>query len=416
MPWRETRAVDERTRFVLAAAAGDEPMAAVCRQFGISRQNGYKWLERWRRDGVAGLFDRSRAPLGHPGEVAAELVEACLAVRRAHPTWGPVKVRAFLARQGPEREGPERALPAASTIGALFDREGLTVKRRTRRRGPPGGPLFAAAAANDVWSIDFKGWFRTGDGVRVDPLTLCDASSRYLLRCQTVAKPGTAHVWPILDAAFREYGLPLRLRSDNGPPFATVGVGGLSRLAVLVIKAGVTPERIRPGKPQENGRHERMHLTLLQDVASPPAATLRAQQQRFVRFRADYNAERPHAALDNATPAERYAPSPRRWDGILRHPEPPAGAVLRRVRRNGVIKWQGAEVFFGEALIGEPVALLEAEDGRWTVAFGPVRLGVLDPRGRRLQRLRKEAVDPVDNAPRCPQGPQRNHNSGPEHR
>jgi transposase InsO family protein len=377
-------------RFVLAVEGGDEPMAAVCRRFGISRQNGYKWLERWRKDGMSGLGDRLRAPLGHPQAVAAELVEACLSVRRAHPTWGPVKVRAYL-----ERQEPARAWPAPSTIGALFDREGLTVKRRLRRRGPPGGPLFAADAANDVWTMDFKGWFRTGDGVRIDPLTLCDACSRYLLRCQAVARPDTDHVWPILDAAFREYGLPLRLRSDNGPPFATVGVGGLSRLAVQAIKAGVIPERIRPGKPQENGRHERMHLTLRQDAASPPAATLRAQQKRFATFRANYNDERPHAALGNATPSERYAPSPRRWDGILRDPEPPASATMRRVRRNGVIKWQGAEVFIGEALIGEPVALVETEDGRWTVAFGPVGLGVLDKHGRRLQRPRK----PDQNSP-----------------
>jgi putative transposase len=330
MPWKETCALDERVRFVLAVGACEEPMAAVCRRFGISRQHGYKWLTRWRAEGVAGLADRSRAPHSHPQAVAAELLEPCLAVRRAHPTWGPVKVRAFL-----ERRHPATRWPAASSIGALFDREGLTVKRRPRRRTPPGGPLFAAGAANDVWTVDFKGWFRTGDGTRVDPLTLCDACSRYLLRCQAVARPDTDHVWPILDAAFREYGLPVRLRSDNGPPFATTGAGGLSRLAVRVLKAGVTPERIRPGKPQENGRHERMHLTLLRDTADPPAATPRAQQTRFRAFRASYNEDRPHAALDNATPAERYLPSFRRWDGFLRSPEPDAGAIVRRVRCNG---------------------------------------------------------------------------------
>src|SRR5918999_969658 len=212
MPWRETRALDERVRFALAGGAREEPMAAVCRRFGISRQNGYKWLGRWRAEGAAGLADRSRAPLNHPQAVAAELFEGCLAVRRAHPTWGPVKVRAAL-----ERKSPGGAWPAASTIGALFDREGLTVNRRLRRRAPPGGPLFAADAANDVWTMDFKGWFRTGDGTRCDPLTLCDACSRYLLRCQAVAHADTTHVWPILDAAFREYGLPLRLRSDVEP-------------------------------------------------------------------------------------------------------------------------------------------------------------------------------------------------------
>ena len=389
--------MDERMRFVLAVEASEEPMAAVCRRFGISRQHGYTWLERWRADGVAGLADRSRAPHSHPQAVAPDLLEACLVVRRAHPTWGPVKVRPRV-----ERREPDRGWPAASTIGALFDREGLTVRRRTRRRAPPGGPLFAADAANDVWTLDFKGWFRTVDGTRVDPLTLCDACSRCLLRCQAVARPDTDHVWPILDAAFREYGLPLRLRSDNGPPFATTGAGGLSRRAVQMIKAGVRPERISPGKPQENGRHERMHLTLLQDAASPPAATLRRQQQRFQEFRTVYNEERPHAALDDATPAERYAPSPRRWDGVLRAPEPVADEAMRRVRRKGEIKWRGGVVYLTEALIGEPVALAEAEDGGRAVRYGPVLLGFIDHRGDRLKRPRPRADASVDDAERRP--------------
>jgi transposase InsO family protein len=393
--------LDERARFVLAVEAGEESMAALCRRFGISRQHGYKWRARWRAGGLAELADRSRAPLGHPQAVAAELLEAALAVRRAHPTWGPVKVRAWL-----ERQRPGRRWPVASTIGALFDREGLTVKRRFRRRAPPGGPLFAADAANDVWSIDFKGWFRTDDGTRVDPLTLSDACSRYLLRCQAVARPDTDHVWPILDAAFREYGLPLRLRSDNGPPFATIGAGGLSRLSVQVIKAGVLPERITPGKPQENGRHERMHLTLLQDTASPPAATLPAQQKRFGKFRITYNEDRPHAALGNATPAETYAPSPRAWDGVLRSPGTEPGEAVRRVKSNGLISWHGRLVYVSEALGGEPIGLAETGDGIWTVRYGPVLLGLLKHRGDRLERPRKGADGLVDNAARCPQGPQ----------
>ena len=185
MPWRETRVVDERMRFALAAEAGEESFAAICRRFGISRRHGYKWLERWRSAGSAGLSDRSRAPLSHPQAVAAERLEACLAVRRAHPTWGPVKVRAWLARRQ-----PGAAWPAASTIGALFDREGLTVRRRLRRRAPPGGPLFPADAANDVWTIDFKGWFRTGDGARVDPLRDCQ---EFRVRAGIVGKMETPH-------------------------------------------------------------------------------------------------------------------------------------------------------------------------------------------------------------------------------
>jgi transposase InsO family protein len=399
MPWKDTRVMDQRAAFVLAVEAGEEPVAAVCRRFGISRTAGYRWLGRWRAEGVAGLAERSRAPRKNPRVVAEELLQACLELGRRHPTWGPAKVKARLARQE-----PERAWPVASTIGALFDREGLTVRRRLRRRGPPGGPLFPAAAANDVWTMDFKGQFRTGDGARVDPFTLCDACTRYLLRCQAVARPDTAHVWPILDAAFREYGLPLRLRSDNGPPFATTGAGGLSRLAVMVVKAGVTPERIRPGKPQENGRHERMHLTLLRDAASPPAPSLRIQAARLRAFRDSYNEERPHAALGGATPADAYARSPRTWDGVLRAPEPEPGEEVRSVKSNGLIRWRGTLVYVSEALGGEPVTLAELGEGRWRVRFGPVLLGFLADRGTKIARPRRRADGLVDDARASPTG------------
>ena len=277
MGWTETRAVDERMRFVMAVEKREEAFAAVCRRFGVSRKTGYKWLGRYDEAGVEGLIERSRAPLNHPHAIMEAVAERCLAVRRAHPTWGPVKVRAWLVRRVPQSEWP-----AASTIGALFDREGLTVKRRLRRRSPPSSVPFAhCGAANDVWCMDFKGWFLTGDGTHCEPLTLSDAHSRYLLRCQVMGRNDADHVWPVLDAAFREFGLPKGLRSDNGAPFASRGAGGLSKLSVKVIKAGVLPERIAPGKPQQNGRLERLHLTLLQDTANPPARSLRQQMDRF---------------------------------------------------------------------------------------------------------------------------------------
>jgi len=237
MVWTETCAVEERMRFVMAVRADEESFAATCRRFGVSRRIGYKWLWRFEDEGVRGLVDRSRAPLSHPHAMSAATAERCLEVRRAHPTWGPVKVHAWL-----ERREPQWCWPVASTIGALFDREGLTVKRRLRRRSPPSSaPFGQCAAANDVWCMDFKGWFLTGDGTHCEPLTLADAHSRYLLRCQAMARTDTAHVWPVLDAAFREFGLPHRLRSDNGSPFASRGAGGLSKLSVKVIKAGVDP-------------------------------------------------------------------------------------------------------------------------------------------------------------------------------
>lgn len=402
MVWRETCAMDERMRFVMAAVENAEAFAGICRRFGVSRKTGYKWLERYEEGGAAALADRSRAPLTHPQALSERIAARCIEVRRAHPTWGPVKVQAYL-----ERQAPRTRWPAASTIGDLFDREGLTVKRRLRRKSPPSSAPFGhCGAANDVWCIDFKGWFLTGDGTVCEPLTLSDAHSRYLLRCQAVAATDTDHVWPILEAAFREFGLPHRLRSDNGPPFASIGAGGLSRLAVKVIKAGVVPERIAPGKPQQNGRLERLHLTLLRETAKPPAPTRRQQIERLRRFQQIYNEERPHAALGNDTPAEHYSVSPRRFDGILREPGYDADHAVRRVRHNGEIRWQGHTIYVNAALTGEPVGLLEAEDGSFTVCYGPIVLGVIARGDDRLRKPKRAACGHVDNAARCPHVPQ----------
>jgi len=405
MGWTETCAVDERMRFMMAIEAGEETFAQACRRFGISRKTGCKWRSRYREQGVAGLADRSRAPLSHPQAIDDQIAEQCLAVRRAHPTWGPVKVRGWL-----EPRAPEINWPAISTIGELFDRHGLTVKRRLRRRSPPSSAPFGdCTAPNETWCIDFKGWFRTGDGVRCDPLTLIDATCRYLLRCQALARTDDDHVWPVLDAAFREFGLPLRLRSDNGPPFASTGAGGLSKLSVKLIKAGVAPERIKPGKPQQNGRLERFHLTLLQDTASPPASDLAGQIQRFSAFQRLYNEERPHQALGNHTPAAFYAASPRRFDGVLREPDYWSDHEIRRVRSNGEIKWQGKLVYLNSALAGEPVGLREDQAGAWTVSFGPVTLGVIDHRGEQLRKPKRATRGLVDNPaglPTTPPAPQ----------
>jgi len=400
MGWKETCAVEERMRFVVAVQRHETSFAEVCRQFGVSRRVGYKWLARFEEEGAAGLLARSRAPLHHPQSIAARIAERCLELRRAHPTWGPVKVRAYL-----ERRSPTTDWPVASTIGALFDREGLTVKRKLRRRSPPSSAPFAhCEAANDVWCIDFKGWFLTGDGQRCEPLTLTDAHSRYLLRCQDLARTDADHVWPVLDAAFREFGLPRSLRSDNGSPFASRGAGGLSKLSVKLIKAGVTPERIAPGKPQQNGRHERMHLTLLQEVASPPARSLREQLKRLRSFQRLYNEERPHQALGHATPADRYQVSSRRFDGVLREPDY-GDQEVRRVRSNGEIKLSGNMIYISDALVGEPIGLAEDDHG-WTVSYGPIVLGTIAHRGDRLRKPQRKVCRLGDNAARCPQGPQ----------
>jgi hypothetical protein len=220
----------------------------------------------------------------------------------------------------------------------------------------------------------------TGDGTQVEPFTLSDGYSRFLIRCETVPRPDGKHVWPLLEAAFREYGLPWALRSDNGAPFASRAVAGLSGLAVKLIKAGVLPERIEAGQPQQNGRHERLHLTLKQDTASPPARSLADQIERFERFREIYNNERPHEALGQVPPARIYKRSRRPFDGGLHSPEYPDAAEVRRVRSNGMIKWQGSQVFLSEVLVGEPVGLFQLTDTIWIVKYGPLELGTM--RGR----------------------------------
>jgi len=392
MPWKETCAVDERMRFVLSVAAGEESFSYWCRVFGISRKTGYKWLARYGAEGVSGLGDRSRRPHHCPHELAERLASACLAVRRRHPRWGPRKVGKWL-----RLKEPGTAWPAASTIGGLFDREGLTVKRRRRRVPAWTAPFAGTTAANDTWTIDFKGWFRTGDGRRCEPLTLSDAHSCFLLRCQLLGRCDFGHVWPVLEAALREYGLPWALRSDNGPPFASTAAGGLSRLAVRVLQAGVVPERIAPGHPEQNGRHERLHLTLKQETAMPPAKTPRAQATRFRQFQWIYNHERPHEALGQTPPAWHYAPSPRQWDGVLRSPELDAAVDKRHVRKDGSVKWEGRYLYINENLAGEWIGLEEIDEGVFLARYGPVPLGHLKRCVHRLLRL-KPSRGLVDNA------------------
>jgi len=408
MPWKETCAMEQRILFVLEAVSEDCVMSELCERFGISRTAGYKWRDRFRSEGIDGLKDRARAPLQHGRARPRDLVEQVLALRERYPRWGPKKLRVKLAQLCPSEH-----LPATSTIGEWLRKEGLAYARRRRRRTPPYQQPFAeVVAANDVWCVDFKGWFRTGDGERCDPLTLSDAFSRYLLRCKVAARPDHDHVRPIMEAAFCEFGLPSAIRSDNGPPFASPAAGGLSQLSVWLIKLGVICERIDLGKPQQNGRHERMHGTLQNETANPPAATLTEQQRAFDRFREEFNLERPHEALDFRTPASLYRPSPRRYPCVLHEPSYGDDCAVRRVRSNGEIKWGGELIFVSRLLIGEPVAISETENGEWLVRFADVTLGFIDPKRQRLYRKSlvnhvKQACGLVDNAKaRCPQGPQ----------
>ena len=387
MPWKETCAVDQRMRFLVAYEVSGEAMAELCRRYSISRKTAYKWLGRYAEEGPDGLKDRSRAP-HHPGNgVSEEVAATVIAARTAHPTWGPKKLLALL-----QREHTSGRWPARSTIADILKRNGLVVPRKRRRRVPPQEqPFGACTGPNAVWCVDFKGWFRTGDGSRCDPLTLTDAYSRYLLRCQALRGTDNTSVRPLMEAAFREYGLPWAIRSDNGSPFASRGVGGLSQLSVWWLKLRIVPERIEPGEPQQNGRHERMHLTLKRETASPPKRSLLGQQRRFDAFRREFNEVRPHEGLGMATPASRYEASPRAYPARLEDPEYPSEWRRRRVCDRGEFRWQVTKVHLGRALEGELAGLEPLGGGYWRVWFGPMALGVLQT-GRDRLLTRREGL------------------------
>jgi transposase InsO family protein len=379
VPWKETVAVEQRIRFVMQVLEGTESFAQLCRAYGVSRRVGYKWVARYRVAGVAGLGDRSRAPRVHRNEVPAAMRERIVRLRGAHARWGPRKLAAVLRRDG------VAGVPAASTIGAILRRDGLSVPRkRVRRAAPQADALGGCHASNRVWCADFKGWFRTGDGARCDPLTISDGYSRYLLRCQAVAATSGPCVKRVFEATFREYGLPEAIRTDNGPPFASVGVAGLSRLGVWWVRLGIALQRIEPGKPQQNGRHERMHLTLKQETASPPSSGGRRQQARFDAFRREFNEDRPHEALGMNTPASCYAASARQFPERLAELEYPAGHALRRVAERGQFRWKGEKVMLGKALDGEVIGLEGLGDRYWHVWFGPLKLGAFDGHEHRM--------------------------------
>ncbi len=382
MPWKETHVDDERMRFV-AACLDEEPewtMSELCVAFGVSRKTGYKWLARHAQHGLAGLVDQSRAPKTYANAVAAVVVGRVLEVRRRQRHWGPRKI----VRRLSELE-PGIGWPAVSTAGEILKRHGLVQPRRRRRRVVAQGTgLAAPGRPNDQWSADFKGWFRLGDGARCDALTIVDGFSRFLLRCRVVARPTQAGVRPVFRAAFREYGLPRVLRTDNGAPFASMGLGGLTPLSVWWLKLGIGLERIAPGQPQQNGRHERLHRTLKQETAWPPRAHARAQQRAFDHFGSVYNFERPHEALADTPPARWYEASARPYPAREPAVHYPGHFEIRRVHASGAIKWRGERLYVSQALIGEPVGLEPVSERHWRLYFGPVLLGLLDDPTRKL--------------------------------
>lgn len=379
MPFKETTVMEQRKEFIRELLSGELDMSKLCRKHGVSRPTGYKWAARYQEEGESGLQERSRESRMHPNALTEELENLIIQARIRYPTWGPKKLVEWV-RKTHQLE----SLCAPSTAGAILQREGLSHPRKIRRRtAPQSEPLADYDGVNSIWCIDFKGHFRLGNGQRCDALTLSDGYSRYLLKCQGMRSTGLAGTKAVLEAAFREYGQPLRVRSDNGAPFGSVAIGGLSSMAIWLIKLGIEHERIDAGCPYQNGRHERLHLTLNEAIRSP-AEDLRGQQRNFRAFQKYYNEERPHEALQQRTPASCYHASPRVYTGRLKVPEYESGLETRKVQSNGSFNWKGREYFLSETLRRETIGLEEINDGQWALRYGKAVLGLLDERKREV--------------------------------
>ena len=375
MPWKVSELMSERMGFVLRLERG-ERMSDLCREYGISRKTGYKFLSRFRAEGAAGLMDKSRRPWRHPNQTPPEVVELVAAQRRAHPTWGPKKLRWVL-----EREYPGVKLPAQSTIALILKQCGF-VKPRTRRRkaSPSLGPLRVCKRPNEVWSIDFKGQFRMGNRRYCYPLTLTDNFSRMILACEALESTKATPIYSVLEQVFMECGLPEVIRSDNGSPFASSGLQGLTQLSVWLLRLGIELERIEPGHPEQNGRHERMHLTLKQETTRPAKDNLLQQQERFDSFRAEFNERRPHEALGMRTPTELHESSKRAYPETMQPLEYPLADLTQRVFADGSIYFQPLKkrIHVTAALANQDIGLRQLTPQTWLACFMDKELGIID--------------------------------------
>ncbi len=376
MPWLETSPMEQRERFIDDHRLDLYTMTELCERYDISRKTGYTWLDRFDEAGRQGLGDRSRAPHHCPHRISDEIARLICDARRQHPSWGPDKLLDWL-----EPRHPDRDWPAVSTAGDLLTRKGMVKKRRRRRHYQhPGVVPAITTQPNDLWTADFKGHFRTQDGIYCYPLTITDLHTRFLLACHGLLSTKGLGVRPVFDRLFRECGVPRAIRTDNGVPFATTGMHGLSQLNVWWIRLGIQHQRILPAHPQQNGAHERMHKTLKGEAIRPPRATLAAQQRKFNRFRHEYNEERPHQTLRGRTPASLYRPSPRAYTGSLPPIEYPGHFIVKRVTNAGTIRFKKRLLFLANALKQHQVGLEEVEDGIWSLHFCHVLLGRIDER------------------------------------
>jgi transposase InsO family protein len=367
--------MEQRTQFLTDHQRGLYPMRELCARYGVSRKTGYKWLARYAAEGARGLAERSHAPHVCPHRIPEAVAALLLAARCAHPTWGPAKLVQYLVPRHPRVD----AWPAISTVADLLKRHDLVRPRRRRRPiVHPGTVPLHTTAPNDLWTADFKGQFRTRNGIYCFPLTIADQHTRYLLRVQALRNIKGVGVHPVFERAFREFGLPMAIRTDNGVPFANTGLHGLTQLNVWWLRLGIQHQRIRPACPQENGAHERMHRTLKAETTRPPAADLAAQQRLFGTFRREYNEERPHAALNGDPPAARYATSARSYPATLPALEYPGHFLVKRVTHAGTIRFQDRLLFLANALKEHHVGLEESDDGIWSLYLGSVLLGKID--------------------------------------
>jgi len=384
MAWENYRVEQQRLQLVHAYLSDQIKMTQLCKQYGVSRKSGYKWVQRFLDHGEEGLKDLSKARHAPSQYYTQDQIDRAIDLKLRYRTWGPKKILIKLQEIYPNEDWP-----CPTSLYEIFKDYHLVTSRKIRSRVPATAPLGDLVDSNDTWAVDFKGWFMTGDGYKCEPLTITDCVTRYLISCTHLNKHTVSYVWPVFEQVFREFGLPRRIRSDNGPPFGSNGVGRLTGLSVNLIKAGVTPEWIRPGHPEENGRHERFHLTLKQTVASPPKDTLALQIQEMEHFKNEYNHERPHEALNMKTPGSVYQTSPRIWDGILRPPEYNTKEVkVRKVGQSGCIWIRQTEHYIGQTLTGEYVALKTNENDELELYYGPVYLGKLNDDGLKKPKIK----------------------------
>jgi len=389
MPWTETCVMEERVKFIMEVLDGTYCMTESCSYYGISRKTGYKWLDRYRQSGIEALRNRSRAPHSHPHEISHQVKEAILAIKKRFPKWGAPKIRARLERIHPNWD----SYPAVSTIGLFLHKQGLTCPRKRRRKAMATElPLTSGRYSNQVWCADFKGYFRTGDGSRCNPLTISDHASRYILCCRHLDRMSYELVKVRFERVFREYGLPEVIRTDNGTPFSSRGLGGLGRLSYWWIRLGIHPERIEPGHPEQNGRHERMHKTLKDYTARPPAKTLVQQQRRFNGFCIEYNEHRPHEALGMRTPSQCYHGSIKEFPSRLPQVSYPDHVQVRKVYPHGDIIYLGKRLFVTESIGGEYVGIEQVDEDVSRLWYCDYLLARIDHKRWRIEPVKSQPL------------------------